>query len=261
MRLEYFEGSSFLHRADVRSKLLAFVVIIVTSFLFVNPIPNLVLTALAILLLLRVGLKPTEVFSLFAPLLLVVVLIFLFAIFSPPSGSSKEIAFLLWPNGPGITYGGLLYGSSLALRILMMISYTALFVLTTPIEQFSTLLQRHKVPHFLVFIFMTALRFIPTMQTRSDQILDAQKARGARVDSSGLFTRIKSFVTIMVPLFSTGIRMSEDLAASMVSRGYGVVPHPTILHDLTFSWRDALILVLAISLIFVGIFSRATGIL
>ena len=110
-------------------------------------------------------------------------------------------------------------------------------------------MQQMRMPHALVFIVVTSLRFVPTMQTRSDQILDAQRARGARVDSGGLIGKIRAYVTIMVPLFSTGIRMSEELASAMISRGYGVVRNPTRLYDLEWKLVDTLIVISSIALV------------
>ena len=45
-----------------------------------------------------------------------------------------------------------------------------------------------------------------------------------------------------------GIRMSEDLSAAMISRGYGITCHPTRLHDLHWTWRDTLLTLACVAL-------------
>lgn len=257
MLLEYSPGTTFLHRADVRSKLLAFVVLIVVAFLFTSPWLNLGLAALTLSLLFLLGIGFRGILRVFAPLTFIVVLIFLFAAFSPPRGADPTVVAHLWPgNGLPITLGGVEYGANLALRILTMVAASAVLILTTPVEQFTTLMQQLRMPHALVFITVTSLRFVPTMQARSEQILDAQRARGAQVDSGGVIGKIKAYVTIMVPLFSTGIRMSEELSSAMIARGYGVVKRPTKLYDLQWRVVDWLILLVALGLVAVAISLR-----
>lgn len=260
MLLEYTPGASFLHRADIRSKLLTFVVFIVVAFLFQSPWMNLGLATVAVLLLLHAGLAWRAVLRMFGPLTFIVVLIFLFAAFSPPVGSDTTVLMHLWPGGGlPLTVGGVEYGANLALRILTMVAISAVLIVTTPVEHFTTLMQQLKMPHALVFIVVTSLRFVPTMQARSDQILDAQRARGARIDSGGLIGKIRAYVTIMVPLFSTGIRMSEELSSAMISRGYGIVRNPTRLYDLTWKVVDTLIVIVALALLASAIALRVSA--
>ena len=45
----------------------------------------------------------------------------------------------------------------------------------------------------------------------------------------------------MIPLLTCGIRMSEQVSAAMVVRGYGMTKHPTPVVELTWSWRDHLV--------------------
>jgi cobalt transport protein len=135
------------------------------------------------------------------------------------------------------------------LRLVAMVCGSAAVLASTPTEQFTTLMRTLRLPNALVFMCTTALRFVPTLRQRARQITDAQQVRGARISSGGLVRRIKAHATVMIPLLTSGIRMSEDLAAAMVSRGYGITRHPTRLHDLSWSWRDTLLAAAAIALL------------
>lgn len=264
MILEYRDGTSLLHRLDVRTKMALFAVTIVLTFLYASPVPNAGLAVAAVTGLVAVGIPLREVRKLFGPLAFVVVLIVLFAALGrgPASfdGDAARVLVHLWPGGGlPITVGGLLEGIGLGLRIVTMVSVTALFLVTTPIDDVVAVLRLLRVPFPIVFILVTAMRFVATMQHRADQILDAQRARGARVDGGGLVGTVRAYTTIMVPLFSSGIRTSEELAAAMLSRGYGVTRHPTPLFELRAAPRDAVAAVAAVAVLVGAFVLRSRG--
>lgn len=262
MRLEYYPGTSLAHRLDVRTKLLGFVVVVVLTFLFASPVVNAVLAAVALVIVFTLGVSPRRILSMFAPLAVIIVLIVVFASLSPRPGATgtDDVLLHLWFNeGLPLTTGGLAWGLTLGLRIITMVSLTSVLILCTPVDHVVALMRQARFPFPIVFIVMTALRFVPTMQHRSEQILDAQRARGAQIDGGGVIGSIRAYTTIMVPLFSTGIRMSEDLAAAMLSRGHGVTKQPTRLVDLRATWRDVVAVAVILSVLAAAIALRATG--
>lgn len=257
MRIEYQPGGSLLHRLDVRVKLFGFVVILVATFLFGRWEPNLGFALLAIGLTMWARIGIGRVLKTLAPLAVIVVIVAIFAAYSfradtvaDPANAAVLFSF---PGGVlPLTVGGVSYGVSLGLRIVTMVLATTLLLFTTPIDDFVAAMRQAHVPHVIVFIVMTALRFIPTMQQRADQVLDAQRARGAHIDDGGMIRRIRAFVPVMVPLLTSGIRMSDDLAAAMINRGWGATKRPTALYSLRMSGRDwlaALALVLALAVV------------
>lgn len=254
MRIEYQPGDSLLHRLDVRVKLFGFAVILVATFLFGRWEINLALAAVAIGLTMWARIGFGRVLKTLAPLAVIVVIVAVFAAYSfRPEQASDPASTVVLFSLPGgalpLTVGGVSYGISLGLRIVTMVLITTLLLFTTPIDDFVAAMRQARVPHVIVFIVMTALRFIPTMQQRADQVLDAQRARGAHIDDGGMIRRIRAFVPVMVPLLTSGIRMSDDLAAAMINRGWGAVRRPTALHTLRMSRRDWLaILVLVVAL-------------
>ena len=250
--------ASLLSRADVRSKLLALAAVVAATLLTLDPLANLVLAAVTAGALVSSGGSSVgggsgtnglrQLRGLLAPLLPVLFLVFAFAIFTPPPGSDPDVVARLWPGALPVTAGGLRHAANLVLRLVAMVCGSAVLA-STPTEQFTTLMRTLRLPNALVFMCATALRFVPTLRQRARQIIDAQQVRGARISSGGLVRRIKAHATVMIPLLTSGIRMSEDLAAAMVSRGYGITRHPTRLHDLSWSWRDTLLATAAIALL------------
>ena len=216
---------------DVRSKLVALTAAVTATFLTSNPLAHLGLAALTAGALVRVrGIR--GLWGLLAPMVPVLALVFGFAAFTP---------------------GGIGYASVLVLRLVTMLCSTAALLATTPAERFTTLMRTLRLPNPLVFVCTTALRFIPTLRRRSRQITEAQQVRGAHIDSRGPVRRVLAHATIMVPLLTSGIRMSEDLSAAMISRGYGITRHPTRLHDLRWTWRDTLLTLASAALLLLTI--------
>jgi energy-coupling factor transporter transmembrane protein EcfT len=145
------------------------------------------------------------------------------------------------------------------MRILTMVLLTTLLLIVTPIDDFVAAMRQVSVPHFIVFIVMTALRFIPTMQHRAEQVLDAQRARGATIDQGGMIRRVRAYIPVMVPLLTSGIRMSDDLAAAMINRGYGATKRPTALMTLRARPIDYVAVAGILAILGVVIWLRTTG--
>ena len=62
--------------------------------------------------------------------------------------------------------------------------------------------------------------FIPTLIEETDKIMNAQKSRGAMLDSGSFADRIKALVPILIPLFISSLRRAEELATAMECRCY-----------------------------------------
>ena len=65
-----------------------------------------------------------------------------------------------------------------------------------------------------------ALRFVPTLLEETDKIMNAQKARGADLESGGVTQRIHAMIPILIPLFVSSFRRAYDLAMAMECRCY-----------------------------------------
>ena len=102
-------------------------------------------------------------------------------------------------------------------------------MLTDAIEQLLKPLGKLHFPvHELAMMMSIALRFIPTLIEETDKIMNAQKARGAMLDSGTMTERIKALVPVLIPLFISAFRRADELAMAMECRCYhgGEGPHP-----------------------------------
>ena len=116
----------------------------------------------------------------------------------------------------------------MVVRIICLICGSSLLTYTTsPIELTDAIekllgpLKKIKVPvHELAMMMTIALRFIPTLIEETDKIINAQKARGADMETGGLIQKTKALIPILIPLFVASFRHAEELALAMECRCY-----------------------------------------
>ena len=103
-----------------------------------------------------------------------------------------------------------------------MLTYTTSpIMLTDAIERLMSPLKVIKFPvHELAMMMTIALRMIPTLIEETDKIMSAQRARGADFESGNIVKRAKSLVPLLVPLFVSAFRRSDELATAMECRCY-----------------------------------------
>lgn len=127
-----------------------------------------------------------------------------------------------------LTQNGVDTSLFMVIRIICLICGSSLLTYTTsPIELTDAIekllgpLKKIKVPvHELAMMMTIALRFIPTLIEETDKIINAQKARGADMETGGLMQKTKALIPILIPLFVASFRHAEELALAMECRCY-----------------------------------------
>jgi len=236
--LEYQPGDTFLHRLDARTKLAGFLLMVIAVFLFSNPWYNLAVLLVCMVLAFSIRISSKKLKATFLTLLPILILIILLSSISYAPGAfqrpfSKIILFSLPPGDLMVgTVGGLMMGISLSLRIFTLVISSTILTVTTPLDDFLQILKKMHVSYKIAFIITTAIRFIPTMEKKAQQIIEAQRARGAKFHESNFVKRIKAYVPVMIPMIVESLRMSENLAMAMLNRGFGATPHWTVLQEI-----------------------------
>lgn len=263
MLIEYYPSKSFIHQLDVRTKTLGFIVLTVTSFCFASPIINIVLVLLSWAALLSMDTPLARIKSVIKPLIPIFIIMMVITGFTFPSTNFQEdqnrkILFTLLPGGSLVfTLGGFLYGITLVLRIIVMVLASTIITFSTPIEDILQFLKKMKVPHQLAFVIATGIRFIPTMQKKSEMIREAQQARGADIGSGGIIKSIKSYIPILIPMIVDSLRMSDNLAIAMLNRGFGAMKTTTNLYEIKMNMRDYVICTFEILLLIVVLWTKS----
>ncbi len=249
---QHFPGNSVLHRLDPRMKIVLTMAYIVLLFVAANP-AGLALATVLLAGLYRVAKIPLRIIvkSLkpILPIIVFTVVLNLFFI----TGESQPLVELGFIK---IYSEGIRYAVLMGVRIILLIAGTSLLTYTTSpialtdaIERLLSPLSKLHLPvHELAMVMTIALRFIPTLIEETDKIMNAQKARGAQLDSGTLQQRMKAMVPILIPLFVSAFRRADELAMAMECRCYRGGEGRTRLKQLRLTTNDWLCCVVCLVL-------------
>ena len=221
---QHFPGDSLVHKFDPRMKLVLTIVYIILLFAASNPL-GLTLSLVFLVAMYGVAKIPfkliTKSLKPILPIILFTAVLNLFFV----SGEGEPLVHFWVLN---IYAEGLRYAILMAVRVMALIAGTSLLtyttspiVLTDAIEQLLKPLGRLHFPvHELAMMMSIALRFIPTLIEETDKIMNAQKARGAQLDTGKMLDRVKALVPVLIPLFISAFRRADELAMAMECRCY-----------------------------------------
>ncbi len=238
---QYYPAKSLLHRMDPRMKVILTAVFIVLIFLANNfASMALVLAFLGITVALsRVPLK--MILRGLKAIVIIVVVTSVLNLFYVQGGKTLVDFWIVH-----ITTKGVYTALFMAIRIMaLIISSSLLTYTTTPtnltdgLERLLSPLRYLRVPvHDIAMMMTIALRFIPTLIDEVGRIMNAQKARGADLETGNLFQRAKALVPIFIPLFISAFRRAYDLAFAMDCRCYRGGEGRTRMKRMQLAFRD-----------------------
>ena len=255
---QHFPGNSLVHRFDPRLKILLTILYIVLLFAAANPL-GLVLSIAWLAVLYKMAKIPVRMIAKslkpIVPIILFTCVLNLF--FVTGQGEPLVQVWVLRIYAEGVRYAILM-----AVRVITLIAGTSLLtyttspiVLTDAIERLLAPFNKIHMPvHELAMMMTIALRFIPTLVEETDKIMNAQKARGAMLDSGTLKERMHAMIPILIPLFISAFRRADELAMAMECRCYHGGEGRTRLKVLKYTKQDAISCVVCVA-VFAAIFA------
>ena len=240
---QHFPGNSILHRCDPRLKLVGTIAYIVVLFVAANPV-GIALSIALLALLYSVAKIPFKmILKSLKPIVPVIIFTAVLNLFflTGETPLFQWWIFTIYPEG-------VRYAILMAVRVMALIAGTSLLtyttspiVLTDAIENLLRPLGKLHFPvHELAMMMTIALRFIPTLIDETEKIMNAQKARGAMLDTGSFMQRVKALVPILIPLFLSAFRRADELAMAMECRCYHGGEGRTRLKVLKFGKEDVL---------------------
>ncbi|OYT62838.1 MAG: hypothetical protein B6U69_00870 [Thermofilum sp. ex4484_15] len=139
------------------------------------------------------------------------------------------------------------YASSMTLRFLTLTSFFSIFFLTTTPEELSEALLLIGIPYEYTFMFMMAMRFIPTLARDFQTIIDAQRSRGLELEKGNFVQRARKLLPLLIPLIVLEIRRSVLIAEALEARGFGTSAKRSTLKEYRLSKVDLYLLFLTIT--------------
>ncbi|MDO4541625.1 MAG: energy-coupling factor transporter transmembrane component T [Bacillota bacterium] len=239
---QFYPADSFLHRMDPRAKLTALFIYYIFLFLLDDNLGFGVAIATGAVILLASGV-PFRVYWRGSWLLI------LFVALAAALNIFFTSGTVLWSYGAlVITEEGIYSAVYMAIRLILLItSAYALTYTTTPmaitnaLEAMGQPLCRFKIPvHDVSMMMSIALRFIPTIMDEAETIKKAQRSRGVDFSLRRPHIWLQNTISLVVPLFVSAFRRSDDLALAMEARGYDGSPDRTMYRELRLKISDIL---------------------
>lgn len=137
-----------------------------------------------------------------------------------PFLNSRGTTIFFYFRGKQVTLEATIYGVvmslSLVLILLMFISFNLILNGNKFLFVFSKFLPR------TAFLTMLAIRFVPLLKRRLDEINDVQRIRGMTIASGTVRERAKNGMVMMQILLTWSLEEAIETADSMKARGYGI---------------------------------------
>lgn len=253
---QFYNVDSMIHRLDPRVKIVA-VFMYVISLFFIN---NVYLFGVAFIMLATcIALSKVPLSYIvrgtkgIMGIIIITVLIQLLTV----NGANVLVKW----HFIKITTSGVRSAAFLFVRLILMIVGSSMMTYTTTpnaltdgLEKLLSWLKVFRVPvHELAMIMSIALRFIPVLVDELDRIMKAQMARGVDFNEGNVIIRVKRLMSIIVPLFVSVIRRSDELALAMDARCYHGDEGRTKMKPLSYKRADyiayALVILYIVALI------------
>ncbi len=248
---QYYPGKSVLHNLDPRVKLIATFWLIVVIFMCKSffSLGLIALTAVVTAVLSRVPAK--MILKSLKPIVIILVFTAVLNIFYTTGGET----YFAWKSIE-ITEKGVNTAIFTMIRIVSLVVISSLLTYTTTPTMLTDALERILSPlkvfkikvHTLAMMMTLALRFIPTLIEEIDRIMNAQKARGADLESGGIIQRAKALVPIFIPLMVSSFRRAYELAFAMTCRCYTGGEGRTRMKQMKIAFRDIVAVFFCIAL-------------
>ena len=237
---QYYPADSVLHKMDPRAKLVGTLVFIISVFVF-HTFPGYAVATIFLAAMIILSKVPVK--FMFKGLKAIVMLLMITVVFNIFLTPGK----VLWQWGIlHVTEEGLKLAGRMAIRLTYLVIGSSLMTLTTTPNQLTDGLERllrplnklHVPIHEIAMMMSIALRFIPILMEETDKIMNAQKARGADMETGSLTQRAKALIPILIPLFVSAFRRADELALAMECRCYRGSVGRTRMKQLEYAKRD-----------------------
>lgn len=129
-------------------------------------------------------------------------------------------------------------------KFLVMALLGSFFARTTTLQGTFAALQAMNVPQAVIVPFMVAMRFFPTIGRDARCLMESLKTRRLATGAVQLLSHpVRSFEYMIVPLLMRSIKVSDELAASALTRGLDRRRFQAAIYPLGLGAKDAAVIV------------------
>lgn len=218
----YFPVSSPIHSLHPGVKMICSVILLVGAFA-TDKVLGLLLLILAVFALIYLAKLPP--WRLIGSLRTVAVLLTIAALAQLLLTPGRELLHLGFIT---VTESGLKNAYFYTFRLVVAVLVLGVLTMTTDelnmlrgLEYLLKPLKALRLPvEEITMVLFAALRFLPLLITRAQEISAAQRARGARPGTRSLRRKIAFYLSLVVPLVHSGLKDAEEVGTALAARGY-----------------------------------------
>lgn len=140
---------------------------------------------------------------------------------------------------------GVLYASYIASRLLVMLVYGYLFVLTTHPGDLVSSLRKIRLPYKFGYVILATLQIIPRVQAQMSTIIEAQKSRGLETSGS-VINRLRAYTPLLGPLFFGSVQQAVERSIALESRAFSAECEKTSYRRVVVKKKDKVIIISSI---------------
>lgn len=140
---------------------------------------------------------------------------------------SQGMFYREWPRTPLVHLGplmltreGVLHGLAQSLRFIAVFSGGLWVSLSTPVDRLLAALQTLRLPHGLLLMGVTVVRFVPVVGAEWSAVREARAARGRPLFRLGPWGWLNAEVAMLRPVVARCLRRARTLAESLETRGF-----------------------------------------
>ncbi len=239
--ISYIDKDSFFHKLNPVTKLVITISVIILIFITKSFIHNLIIFIFIIPFAYYSKLTK-QVFMPIKYLFIIFVILFVIqGLFYP----FRETVLIQLPYGFAIWTEGLIYASMISSRLLVMLVYGYLFVLTTHPGDLVSALRKLRLPYIFGYIVLATLQIIPRVQSQMATIIEAQKSRGLETKGS-IVKRLRAYTPLLGPLFMGSVQNAIERATALEARAFSAKCEKTSYRETIIMKKDKVIMVLTI---------------
>jgi energy-coupling factor transport system permease protein len=242
----YVPGDSWLHRLDPRVKL-GFALLTTVALMSLGSLLVFVFfLALCHGVLLSARVPAARFVWAWRLMLPITVLIpVLWPLFSTASGPALLRLGLL-----SVTWPDVWQGLAMAARMDAMAFAFFVWLFTTDQTEMVLGFVKLGMPYEWGLTVAIALRYVPTLHTAFERVMDAQRARGLVISGTNPVQAARAYIPGLVPMLILALRTAENLSRALEARAFGAPGrHRTSRRQLNFGWVDSLVLALIAALL------------
>lgn len=249
---QYYPGKSLMHKTDPRMKLVLTFGMIVVIFVCRNFLSLALMAAFTAVAVMFSSVPLKMILKSVKPIFIILIFTAVLNIFYTKGGT---VYFEWWKIS--VTEKGVNTAIFTMVRIVVLVIISSLLTYTTTPTMLTDALERllsplgvfHIKVHTLAMMMTLALRFIPTLIEEIERIMNAQKARGADLETGSIIQRAKALVPIFIPLMVSSFRRAYELALAMTCRCYTGGEGRTRMKQMKLAPRDFIVLLFCLAVL------------